>query len=259
VLASSEDAGVALLQRAEEIARTSGVEHIELRQGVPRAHPWQDAAAKVAMVVLLPANEEELWSGLSSRLRNKIRHARKEGFESRWGGSELIEDFYRVFAANMRNLGTPVYPRAWFENVARAVGPEGRILFLTSAGRPVAATFLVTFRDRVELPWIASTPAARGDYSTVLLYWEALAWALRNGYRSVDLGRCSPGSGTHRFKQQWKPEERPLHWYYWLAEGRPLPHLRPDNPKYRLAISVWKRLPLAVANRLGPRIVRFIP
>lgn len=259
LLADTNDARDLLLTRAAELARNLGVQHAELRQGAALETGWQATSAKVAMIMRLPQKESELWDALSSRLRNKVRNARKHGLECRWSGSEELPGFYSVFAANMRNLGTPVYPRSWFENVCRGLGDSCRILTLWKGRDPVAATIFTSFRDSAELPWIASIPESRGEYSTILLYWTAMEWAIQHGFRSLDLGRCSPGSGTHRFKQQWKPEEVPLHWYYWLAPGVPLPHLRPDNPKYRLAIRMWQRLPLFVANRLGPRIVRSIP
>jgi FemAB-related protein (PEP-CTERM system-associated) len=259
VLADNDEARDLLLARAAEVAGESGAQHVELRQGAALETGWQATSAKVAMIMRLPQKESELWDALSSRLRNKVRNARKHGLECRWSGSEDLPSFYAVFAANMRNLGTPVYPRSWFENVCRGLADSCRILTLWKGRDPVASTIFTSFRDSAELPWIASIPEARGEYSTILLYWTAMEWAIQHGFRSLDLGRCSPGSGTHRFKQQWKPEEVPLHWYYWLAPGVPLPHLRPDNPKYRLAIRIWQKLPLFVTNRLGPRIVRSIP
>lgn len=259
VLAAGPEASSALLARAAELAGELGVRHVELRQGAAAEFAWPSVAPKVAMVVPLPKTAEELWNKLSSRLRNKIRNARKHGFTIRWGGAELVDDFYKIFAVNMRNLGTPVYPRTWFENVFRYVGDCCRILILRDGAEPVAGTVVTTFREFVEMPWIASLPEERKHYSTVLLYWTALEWAVENGYRSVDLGRCTPGGGTYQFKRQWECEERPLHWYYWLAPGAPLPQLRPDNPRFRMAIRAWRRLPLRVANWLGPRIVRSIP
>jgi serine/alanine adding enzyme len=259
MLTSTPESQQELLANAIALARDLGARHIELRQGAPCQIDWQDASAKVAMVVVLPKSVGELWGQLSSRLRNKIRHARKHGFQCRWGGIELVSSFYSVFATNMRNLGTPVYPRSWFDNVCRLLADHCRILSLWEGERPVAATLLTTFRDRVELPWIASLPEERKNYSTVLLYWTALEWALQSGYSQADLGRCTPGGGTYQFKLQWNCQERMLHWYYWLAPGASVPHLRPDNPRFRLAIWLWQRLPLGVANRLGPRIVRSIP
>ena len=167
--------------------------------------------------------------------------------------------FYGVFARNMRFLGTPVMPRAWFENVLRETAEQVRILLLCEGDQAVAGTVVTSFRRTLELPWIASLPDSRRNYSTVLLYWTALEWAIQKGFATVDLGRCTPGGGTYEFKRQWNAEAVPLHWYYWLAPGVSIPHLRPDNPRYRLAISLWKRLPLGLTLQLGPRIVRYIP
>lgn len=258
ILASTPEARQALLASGDQLCRDLKVGHLELRQGHAADLGWPESTAKVAMVVRLPKTADELMKGLSSRLRNKIRHAQKHGLQIVWGGAELLPEFYSVFCINMRNLGTPVYPYRWFENVCRQF-PGIRLLVVRDGKIPVAATLITVFRDFVELPWIASTPEARKHYSTVLLYWTALEWAIQSGYAEVDLGRCTPHGGTYQFKQQWNCEERPLHWYYWLPPGAAIPELRPSNPKYQLAIRAWQKLPLAVANFLGPHIVRNIP
>jgi FemAB-related protein (PEP-CTERM system-associated) len=258
VLANNTKVALALLDEAAALGVRLGVAHVELRQGGTRLPKWQETAAKVAMITPVPETQEVMLKSLGSRLRNKIKHAQKHGLVCKWGGAESVTEFYPVFAENMRNLGTPVYPRGWFENVMRYKA-DAQIMTVFDDGRCVASTLVVVHRGNVELPWIASTPEARKHYSTVLLYWEALSWAIQNGHKNVDFGRCSPGSGTYQFKQQWNTKEVPLSWYYWLAPGKGVPELRPSNPKYQLAIAAWQRLPLAVANRIGPLIVRNIP
>ena len=259
VLANSQETREELLGKAVELARDLSAKSIELRQGSDFETAWQKSVAKVAMRVRLPNSAAELFKSLRPRLRNKIRNAEKNGFQCKWGGSDSVGAFYSIFACNMRNLGTPVYPRAWFRNFFRVAPAESRILTIWEKRTPVAATLITMFRETVELPWIASTPESRGKYSTVLLYWKALEWAVQNGYRCVDLGRCTPGSGTWSFKSQWNCHETPLTWLYWLREGESIPEFRPNNPKFDLAIKAWKRLPLGVANLIGPRIVRAIP
>lgn len=259
ILAASEEARTSLLRASIDLAKDLGARHIELRQDTARNDGWQSVTAKVLMSVSLPAAPEKYFASLPARLRNKIRSARKKGLVAKWGQEDLLDEFYRVFACNMRNLGTPVYPQAWFENLLREGKDTSRLLLIRDGEEPVAGTFISTYGNQVELPWIASTPAARRKYSTVLLYWTALEWAIKNHYRRADLGRCTPGSGTYRFKTQWNCDEIPLTWGYWLAEGRSVPHLRPDNPRFDLAIAAWKRLPLWLACLLGPRIVRSIP
>jgi serine/alanine adding enzyme len=259
VLADSPEVRRVLLEKAEKLACDWGAGYIELRQTESLAGPWHSSMAKVSMWVPLPETTDELFNNLGSRLRNKIRSARKQGLHAVWGKEDLVKDFYKVFSCNMRNLGTPVYPRVWFENFMQVARDTSHVLVLWDDNDPVAATWITTYREEVELPWIASTPAARGKYSTVLLYWTALEWAIENRFRRVDLGRCTPGSGTHRFKTQWSCEEVPLRWNYWLKAGESVPQFRPDNPRFRLAVETWKRLPLGLANLLGPKIVRAIP
>jgi FemAB-related protein (PEP-CTERM system-associated) len=259
VLADTAEASRALTGAAEELGKELGVRHVELRQGDPLETAWTDLAPKVTMEVELPATVEELSARLSPKMRKRIRFAAKHGLEPEWSGGEAVSDFYPIFAMNMRNLGTPVYPRSWFDNICKAAPGEIRILTLRDQGRPVASAFVSIYRDTVELPWAASLPESREKFSPLLMYWSLLEWSLENGYRRVDLGRCTPGSGNHDFKRRWVCNEKPLHWYYWLAPGTPVPQLRPENSRYRLAVRIWQHLPVAVATALGPRVVRAIP
>lgn len=259
VLATSAEARDSLLNAAAELAAKLGARRVELRQGSVSDYGWCGVSGKVMMEVDLPSATGELWNRLSSRLRNKIRNAEKHGFRSQWGGIENVEHFYPVFAGNMRNLGTPVYPRSWFENLCRCAPASTRIITLWEGTKPIAAAFLSSFRETMEAPWICSLPEARKSYSSVLLYWSFLQWAIGRGSRKFDLGRCTPGGGTYEFKRLWGCNERPLHWYYWLAPGAPVPQLQKENPKFQVAIRLWKHLPLFVANQLGPRIVRSLP
>lgn len=260
VVASSDPVAADLLREAGALAGRLGAEFVELRQGNAIASDWPSIEAKVAMIVDLQGVDKEAYlKSIGSRLRNKIKHAEKHGLRTTFGGSELLPDFYAVFAENMRDLGTPVYPKRWFESVLKHAGDACKLMCVYDGEECVATTLITTFRNQVELPWIASTAAARKHYSTVLLYWKAIEWAMESGLASIDFGRCSPGSGTYQFKKQWRPREVPLRWYYHLNRAKQIPEIRPSNPKYRLSVWAWKKLPLFIANRLGPSIVRNIP
>jgi serine/alanine adding enzyme len=259
VLSNTSEARSLLLEKAVELAQELRARHVELRQGDPGEVGWKETSARVRMEVQLPASAEELWKRLSTGMRNKVRNAHKNKLEIEWHAGEAVDDFYGVFAKNMRDLGTPVYPKIWFENLCRQFTDHVRIIILRDGKEPVAAGFVTLFRDVAELPWSASLQESRKKYSAVLMYWALLEWAFQNGYRRVDLGRCTPGSGTYEFKRHWLCKEITLRWYYWLSPGATLPELRPENPRYRWATQVWRKLPVAVANWLGPRIVRAIP
>jgi FemAB-related protein (PEP-CTERM system-associated) len=259
VLASSSEAQDSLLTRAVEIAGELGVSHIELRQGSWQPLKWCDTVPKVTMELPLPDSVEVLWNSLSSGMRNKVRKAQKNKLRAEWGGVESVGAFYTIFSTNMRDLGTPVYPQRWFLDLFKQFPAEVKTLTLWDGDQVVAAGIVTCYANAVELPWSAALPESRKKYSAVFMYWTLLEWAVSNGYRRVDFGRCTKGSGVYEFKRHWNSRERPLHWYYWLAPGMPVPDLRTDNPRYRIATQVWKCLPLTIANLLGPQIVRSIP
>jgi serine/alanine adding enzyme len=259
VVAASEAARTVLLKTAAQLAQELGARHLELRQDAEFQTDFIHTTPKITVEVPLPGTVRELWQRFSPKLRKRIRAGRKHGLRAEWGGEYALAAFYQVFATNMRNLGTPVYPRDWFANIRRHQPATTELLILRNEQQPVAAAFLIRNGDTMELPWAASTPEARRIFSPLVLYCSLLEHAIETGCRSVDLGRCTPGSGNHRFKQHWGTRERQLHWYYWLAPGAALPALRPNNLRYRLAARLWKHMPLAVANCLGPWIVRSLP
>lgn len=261
VLASDNESERALVEAGIATARAVGAGHLELRMTRPLADPapaLEDVTHKVALVLDLPADPEALWTGFKAKLRSQVRRGEREGLQTAFGGAELLDGFYDVFARNMRDLGTPVYGRGFFARVLELC-PESRLGVVSLGRRPVAAGFVIGFRDRLEIPWASSLRAYNPIGANMVLYWKALEFACREKYRAFDFGRSSPDSGTYRFKTQWGARPVPFHWHYWLREGASLPGLSPANPKYRLAIAAWRRLPLAVTRVLGPRIVRGLP
>ena len=247
-----------LMDAAAERARELGCSHIEFRDTDSRPS-WPVRTDKVIMELPLPADAAALWSAFSPKLRAQIRKPQKEGAEFVRGGSELLPEFYAVFARNMRDLGTPVYSRSFFKAILDAFPKHASIALVRYKHRAVAAGFLLGYRDRIEIPWASSLREFNSLGVNMLLYAEALRMAIEDGYRVFDFGRSSVDSGTYKFKKQWGASERQLYWHYWLARGGPLPQLTTNNSKYQLAIAVWKRLPLFVTNRLGPPIVKNLP
>jgi FemAB-related protein (PEP-CTERM system-associated) len=262
ILADTPDHETALAAAASELCARRGAHHVELRQSfaAPRCAQagWTLRQHKAALVIPLNAEPDTQWSGLSSRLRGKIRKAEKSGATFSVGTADDLDDFYHVFCLNMRDLGTPVYSSVFFRNIL-GFAKDAAVLLVRRDGRPAAAAIALRHGETMELPWICS------DYTQSLLnlneylYWNAIQWAYRSNVAELNLGRCSIDGGAFRFKMQWNPTVRPLFWYYWLASGVALPELNPNNPKYALAIRCWKKMPLPLANRVGPWIVRNIP
>ena len=249
----------ALMDEAARIARELGVGHIEFRDTVRRGEAWPVRTDKVEMVLDLPGCTDELARSLGSKVRAQIKRPQRAGASVTWGHLDRLAEFYGVFARNMRDLGTPVYSRRFFEQILSTFEDAAQIVVVSIRGVPVAAGLLLAHRETMEIPWASSMREHNRLGVNMLLYWEALGRAITNGYRRFDFGRSSQDSGTYRFKKQWGAQPLQLYWHYWLRCGDKLPALNPDNPKFRLAIAIWRRLPLALTNRLGPAIVRYLP
>lgn len=247
-----------LMETANAHAARAGCSHIEYRDTIPRAG-LPVRSKKVSMLLPLPDSHQALWHCFTSKLRAQIRRPQREQPEVRCGGPEYLDDFYAVFACNMRDLGTPVYAKSFFSNILQAFPLQCTIVSVRLDRKPVAAAFLIGHDGRLEIPWASAIREVNHLSMNMLLYWEALKLGIDRRYREFDFGRSSRDSGTFRFKQQWGAQPQPLYWHYWLRPGSELPELNPDNPKYALAINTWKRLPLCIANRIGPTVVKYLP
>jgi serine/alanine adding enzyme len=258
----ADDAGVAqrLAAQAIEIARTRRAKHLELRHTAPGTSlSFAERLDKVSMVLELPATQEALSKQLGSKLRSQIKRAEREQPEVVWGGAELLDEFYGVFAPAMHELGTPVYSKDFFRVAHAAFAGLVSVLVLRAQGEPQAAAILVKHGSRIEVPWAACTPAGKRGALNMRMYWEMLSFAVREGASAFDFGRSTLDSGTFKFKAQWGAKPVQLYWHYWLPEGREVPKLNNSNPKYARAAALWRRMPLWCANLLGPRIVRNLP
>jgi serine/alanine adding enzyme len=258
-LGASEAAEAELMHAAGALAGELGVGHVEFRGFHVREPAWPVRTDKVTLHRPLAADEDGLVKSLSKQRRRLVKKAQDGKSEILHGGAELLGDFYAVFARNMRDLGTPVYGRDFFAAMLARFPEAARIIAVRREGRPAGAAFLLGFGERLEVPWVSTVREMNAHNVNVLLYWEQLRHAVAAGYRVFDFGRSSVDSGTYGFKRQWGAEPVQLHWQYWLAPGRGMPGLTPSSPKFRLAVRAWQHLPLALANRLGPRIVKDLP
>jgi FemAB-related protein (PEP-CTERM system-associated) len=260
ILANDPGTAGALAQRAGELARARRASHVELRHsGHVAGVALPERRDKVSMVLALPDSAAELSKRLGSKLRSQIKRAGRDQPEVVWGHKDLVGEFYAIFAETMHRLGTPVYSRRFFERVCDALGERVACLVLRIAGKPEAAAVIVRHGARIEVPWAATTEAAKPRALNMRLYWEMLTEGIRQGAAEFDFGRSTVGSGTHRFKEQWGAQPRQLHWHYWLSTGDKIPLLNHTNTKYALAVALWRRMPLWCANAIGPRIARNLP
>ena len=258
-VATDDSAARALLETASALVDELDVSHAEIRCVERTYEGWAHRTDKVVMRLKLAATAGEQFSRFPSKLRAQIRRPAKDGFSARIGGIELVDVFYRVFSVNMRDLGTPVYPKRFFSNLLETWKDASAIVVVERQGEVAAAGFLVRDRDTVEIPWASSLQDFNRFSVNMLLYWESIQFAIETGATWFDFGRSSRDSGTYRFKAQWGAEPLQLQWHYRSRAGAHLPNITPNNPKYRLALAVWRRLPVAVSNRIGPWLARGLP
>ncbi len=259
IAAGHDDVRKKLLEEACAIARREGAAHIELRHTENVDLDLPVKTSKVLMILDLPDTSEELWKSFKSKLRSQIRRPEKEGFTVNIGQFDEVENFYEVFARNMRDLGTPVYTKRLFENILTEFPETARICTVYAGNTPIASGFIIGHKGKLEIPW-ASTIREYNRFSpNMLMYWHILKFGCEQGYTQFDFGRSTPGEGTYKFKKQWGAEPVPCYWHYWLASGGELPELNPHNPKYELAITLWQKLPVPVTKIFGPPLVKFLP
>lgn len=259
VLADDDAAVSALVDAATREAVAFRASHVELRHAARRCPNLPCRQHKLAMTMALPASGDALWATIDRKVRNQVRKAQKADLVPVIGGSELIDEFYAVFARNMRDLGTPVYPRSLFAQTMASFPERTRVFLVRHDGRAIAGGIAIGFRDVVLNPWASSLREFRHLCPNMLLYWTMLEQAIADGATTFDFGRSSPGGGTHQFKVQWGAVERPMNWEYVLLPGAHVPDQGPSNPKFTTLVDLWTRLPLWAANRIGPYIARGLP
>jgi FemAB-related protein (PEP-CTERM system-associated) len=260
VLADTADIATSLTTAAQSLGERLNAAHVELRHVEDNSLALPARTHKVTMWLDLPASVDALWKSLRTEMRTDIRRREKEGLEARTAGHEELDNFYRIYCINMRDLGTPTYPRAFFATILDAWPGSAFITTIYAKGEAIASAFLLGFRETLEMPWASSLREHRKLRPNVLLYWDCLKRGVTDGFRRFDFGRSTPDEGTFVFKKQWGAVPVPLYWYHAVTRpGAALPDLNPSNPKFAHAIRVWQKLPVWVTKVVGPQLSRCFP
>ena len=255
VAASNEAAATALEQHAQDIAKRLGAEHLELRN-VTRRHtdwPLQDLYVTFRKAIL--PEEEANMLAIPRKQRAMVRKGIKNNLRSEIDPG--VERFFALFADNVHRHGTPAMPKRWFQALRDEFGDDCEVLtVVTDDGRPLSSVMSFYFRDEV-LPYYAGDDeAARDLAANDFKYWELMRRACARGLRLFDYGRSKEGTGPYSFKKNWGFEPTPLQYEYCLYKRDAIPQNNPNNAKYQLLIKTWRRMPIGLANWLGPFVVR---
>jgi FemAB-related protein (PEP-CTERM system-associated) len=259
VLADSPDAAAAMKAKIADLARELRVEHVELRNAFPEQRLGFEPLSRYVTFTqeTAIADPEELLAALPKKTRNMVRKTLKLPYESR--EARDLKRFYDLLSRNYRRLGTPVFPRRYFETLLRNFGKLAEAREILLDGKVVAASISFLHRGEMHTYYAASDQeylhAAPNNY----MYFEHLLRAARNGLRRFDFGRSKLNTGTFEFKRHWLTEMRELPYEVLLERRKELPNITPANPKFDLALRIWRRLPLFVTRLAGPPLVRLFP
>jgi FemAB-related protein (PEP-CTERM system-associated) len=237
-----------LAEAAWALARERGCASVELRGGRLPAGWQRREGVHASFARDLPQGDEAILKAIPRKQRAEVRRALGFGLEVSVGRD--TEAHYRVYSESVRNLGTPVFPRALFEAVLDALDAD--ILTISRGGRPLASVLSLYFGGTVYPYWGGGTAEARAWRANDLLYFELMRHAAARGCTRFDFGRSKLGTGAFSFKKNWGFEPRPLV-YAVKGDAR---ETNPLSPRYRLQVALWKKLPLPLANLIGPPIAR---
>lgn len=247
-----------LMNHLQKVCVDEAFSHIEVR--TMQANLGRNVSNKKASMILqLPGTDDDLDQRLGAKVRAQYKKAEVHKPQIRFGKNELLDDFYQVFSRNMRDLGTPVYSKKWFGNILAHPNMDAHLAVVYVDNRAVSTAFLVGYRNMLEIPWASTIKEANTMNANMWMYRQILSFAIRQGFQFFDFGRSTQDAGTYKFKKQWGAKPHTHYWYYLLPEGCSVPELNPDNPKYKLMIAIWQRLPVWLTQLIGPPIVRNLP
>ncbi len=259
VCAIDPETEIKLLDEACRIASVEKAQFVEFRsvEAVYNNLPVQED--KVTFLLELNKNPDTILKSFDSKLRNQIRKAQKSELTTEFGGKELLPEFYKIFSWKMHNLGTPVWGFTFFEKILNTFPDTAKIIIVKKDEKAIAGGLALAFKDRLYVPSAAAYRSALKFCPNHALYWEVIKKGCEEGYKYFDFGRSKMDSNTFKFKKQWVLNPTQLKWQYYLNRASEIPSINPSSPKYRLFINIWTKLPLSIANYLGPKVIRNFP
>lgn len=258
ILADNLEVEKLLIDEAEIIGRKAGCRYIELRQRFPLKYELPSSQHKVTSVIPLHGGAEEVFSRIHQNVRNKIRKSKKNGVIIQQG-VEYLSEFYDVYARNLRDLGTPVITRRFFEHVVDKLPEHIRVYRATRQGKTIGAKIVLIDKKTFYFEWSASIRESLRYAPVNAMNWAAIEDACAAGCERIDFGRSTADSTHQDFKKYWGVESRIMPLAYQLLNCDEIPGLNKENPKFALAMALWKRLPVSLIRLIGPPIARRLP
>lgn len=258
-LADDDETLFKLGEKALELGRERRVNYVELRGGVAPGAEWRaKAGLYAAFSKPLPAHVDDILRWLPKNRRSEVRKAIEllTSGETRSRLDGTPEEFHALYAAAVRNLGTPVFSILFVRALVKHFSSDAEIALIERGGKPVATLLSFRFRDLAMPYYIGGAPEARALKAYDYLYYWLMRRSIERGAKIFDFGRSKIGSSHYQTKTYWGFEPRPLVYHVALVRAKSLPNVSPNNPKFAAMSTAWRRLPLPIANAAGPLLAR---
>lgn len=255
-LAESDQIYTALENHAADMADSLNVDHLELRNRSRVINGWPSKELYVTFRKELAADPEKNMNSIPRKQRAEVRAGIKKNSQIEFDGDS--RRLFQIYSASVRNLGTPVFSRSYFDILMEEFGSACEVTTVVNQGAAVASLMSFWFRDEVLPYYGGGLPAARSLSAYDFLYWDLMRRACESGTRIYDFGRSKVDSGPYKYKKHWGFEPQPLPYSYHLVRRKSVPNLSPANPKYRYAIEAWRRLPLPLTQWIGPLVAPYL-
>lgn len=258
-IADDNNARQMLEQAAYQRGIELGVDYVELRdKDASESDPvWQTHSNHSTFFADLPDDPEQILTSIKRKQRAVIRHSQKNSLS--WCNQDDFSQCYDLYAESVRNLGTPVFSKKLFKTLLEVFPESSETLIIKDPqGEPVSSVLSFYYKDEVLPYYGGGNQSARGLKSNDFMYYQLMQLAHQKGKSRFDFGRSKLDSGAYKYKKNWGMTEQPLNYKIALIKAKELPNLSPNNPKYRLLIDTWKKLPLPVSNAIGPHLSKYL-
>lgn len=254
IVSSTDEAYRLLRDRACELAEELKVDYLEMRNACQREVDWPGKDLYVNFSREITDDDEKNMQAIPRKQRAMVRKGIKAGLHGR--EEDGVDNLYEAYSQSVRNLGTPVFGKKYLSVLQEVFSEQVGILSIWKDEQLVGSVMSFYFRDRVMPYYGGGTAAARQLKGNDFMYWELMHRSAARDIRVFDYGRSKKGSGSFSFKKNWGFEPEPLYYEYYLVKSSSMPELNPNNPKYALFISIWKRLPFYISRLIGPFLAR---
>lgn len=246
----------ALEEEAVKKAKALGVEYLELRGPARGTQDMVPNNTFFNFSRALSDNHEENLKAIPRKQRAEVRKGIAANLETKT--DQDIDLFYKIYAFSVRNLGTPVFPKKYLRILVDVFGNAVEVMTISHQNQPLTSVFSFKYKDRIIPYYGGGLAAARQHSAYPYMYWKLMERSVESGFRVFDFGRSMANSGAYDFKRNFGFEPEPLHYHYHLIKAASVPNMNPDSPRNKLLISAWKKLPLPVANTIGPVLYKAI-